>query len=167
MIKHLPKLIAGLILISLYYAITLPHYETLTDGMEDESRSYINQYPNPDQSGGFFGGGYYTVYNGLGSLIALINLGISTFLFILLFIKNVQKRLVNILLLVFLITRLLMFLSNFLAIYTLSEPDKLLVGHYWLLIGEICLFSIVYYTKKFYNKKQIISLLDDDLESSH
>ncbi len=166
MIKHLPTILAALILISLFYAFTLPHYETLTDGMEDESQSYISQYPNPDQSGGFFGGGYYTAYNGPGSLIALINLGICTFLFILLFIKKVQKRLVNILLLVFLITRLLTFLSAILAVYFLSEPDKLLVGHYWLLIGGICLFSIVYYTKKFYSKKQLIGPLDDDLESS-
>lgn len=161
--QHLPKILAGLILISLFFAITLPHYETMTDGMEDETPSYIRQYPNPDQSGGFFGGGFYTTYNGLGSVFALMNTGICILLFVLLFVKKVQKRFVNSLLILFIGSHLLIFLGNHFAGYFLSDPDKLFAGHYWLMIGEICLFTIVYYTKNFSVKRKVMDVLDDEV----
>lgn len=163
MIKRFPKILAGLILASLFYSLTLSNYQTITDGMEDESSSFISQYPHPDQSGGFFGGGYYTTYNGLGSIFALTNIGICTLLFIVLLLKKVHKRFVNILLFIFIGSHFLTFLGNYFAGYLLSEPDRLFIGHYWLMIGEICLFTIVYYTKNFYVKRKVMELLDDGI----
>ena len=52
------KLVSILFFIIICSSLFLPQYETLTDGMLDDLFSFMSQYPNPDQSGGFFGGGY-------------------------------------------------------------------------------------------------------------
>ena len=74
------KLVSVIIFIVICCSLFLPQYEALTDGMSDDSISFMSQYPNPDQSGGFFGGGYYTTLNGFGSFNTILNVIFSFFI---------------------------------------------------------------------------------------
>ena len=157
------RILAGLILVSVFYSMTLPHYEAFNDSIIHNNYTKLHVRPNPQQSG-MFSGGYYTIHNGLGSIFAILNLGICTLLFSSLFFKKVRKSQINLLLIFFIATHLLTAIGNYFTGYLLTPSDTLFVGYYWLLIGEMALFTIVYYTKKFPGRINNRDILDDQTE---
>lgn len=126
------------------YSLVLPHYETITDGMLDDDPSFIHQYPNPDQSGGFFGGGYYTTFNGGRSINSIFNVILSGITTVIFFIPNLSRRMLLIPFVCFIVLLCFTFLEIMIAPYLLSEPDKLFLGYYLLRIAEIGIFILAF-----------------------
>lgn len=130
--------------------------------MSDDSFGYISQYPNPDQSGGFFGGGYYTTFNGFASLNAILNVFLSLITALLIFFPGLTKKMLIAPLIIGIILFVLKILEIVIAPYLLSESDDLLSGFYILRICEIGIFWLVF-SKAAKNTSEIISdnLLDN------
>lgn len=158
-IKILSVIIFTIICCSLF----LPQYETLTDGMMDDSFSFMSEFPNPDQSGGFSGGGYYTTFNGFGSLSAMLNIMISCSITIMLLIERLSRKILLFLFIFMIISLLLSFLDIVNAPALLSEPDTLKIGFYTVRLLEMVLFYLAFIEFKQLHKTKIerADLLDD------
>lgn len=140
----LARIVGGLLLAGVISAIYLPFFESFSyDSTIDSSFSVISERPNPHQ-GGHFGGGFYVIRNGFGSIIALFNCGIGVLLFIILFLTPSKRALVNLLLVLFLFSQLLMLIGMIAAPMVLSDPDKMLAGYFLMMACEIGLFRLVY-----------------------
>lgn len=122
----------------------LPHFEVLTDGLMDESFSFMSEYPNPDQSGGLFGGGYYTTFNGFGSLSAILHALISSILTIMLVNQRLIKAIIKVLFFLMIILNVLSMLDMVMAPAFLDDSVKLKIGFYVLRILELTLFYFAY-----------------------
>ena len=147
------KLVSILFFIIICSSLFLPQYETLTDGMLDDLFSFMSQYPNPDQSGGFFGGGYYTTFNGLGSLNAILNVIISFFIMIMILNERISRKFLLSMFIFMIILHLLSLFELILSPLLLYEPDTLKIGFYILRIMEMALFYFA-----FVNDKQLLKI---------
>lgn len=139
-------------------AFFLPFFESFDESIIHRPLSIISERENPQE--GHFGGGYYTTYNGFGSLLALFNFGISIFLFAFLFVQTPKKVFVNTLLALFLLSHLLVFIGMILAPLVLTPAITLLLGYFVLTIFEIGLFKLVYMRIK---RVTSVHLSDSDL----
>lgn len=149
------KLVSIICFIIVCCSLFLPQFETLTDGMLDDSFSYMYQYPNPDQSGGFFGGGYYTTFNGFGSFVSILNVLISFFIMIMLLNERLSKKNLLSLFIFMIVLHLLSFSEVLMAPFLLSEPIRFKVGFYILRIMEMALFYFAYANIKYLHKTKI------------
>ena len=149
------KVVSVICFIVICCSLFLPQYETLTDGMLDDSFSYMSQYPNPDQSGGFFGGGYYTTFNGFGSFMSILNVLISFFLMIMLLIDRISRKNLVSLFIFMIVVHLLSFSEVLFAPVLLSEPIRLKVGFYFLRIMEMALFYFAFAKIEYLHKTKI------------
>lgn len=129
-------------------SLFLPQYETLTDGMFDNSFSFLCQYPNKDQSGGFFGGGYYTTFNGFGSINAILNVLFSFSIMIMLVSENLSRKNLNYLIIIIALLQMHSLFDLIAAPYFLNEPDVLKIGFYILRIMEAALLYLAYFIIK-------------------
>jgi|SRR5690554_386061 len=161
--KSFIKILGITIFIIICCSLFLPQYETLTDGMMDDSFSFMSQYPNPDQSGGFSGGGYYTTFNGFGSTSAILNIVVSFFITIMLVNERLSRKILLFLFILMLMTLLLSLLDIVIAPAFLNESDRLKIGFYVLRISELALFYIAYVEFKRLHKTKIerSDLIDD------
>ena len=132
--EHFPKIIAGSILAFILYSIT-----------ED-----------------FYNG--FKIFNGVHFIFTISNGIICVILFITLLVNKVRKYLVNALLIIFILICLLKLPGNYLSSMLFNVPGNLFTGDHWFLIGEMCLFTIIYYTKKFPGRANNNSLLDDQTD---
>lgn len=153
--KPFIKLVSVIIFITICCSLFLPQYETLTDGMLDDSFSFVSQYPNPDQSGGFFGGGYYTTFNGFGSFNTILNVIISFFIIIMILIKRLSRKILLSLFMLMIVLHLLSLLELIIASYLLNEPDALKIGFYILRIMEVALFYFAFVNYKQLHKTKL------------
>lgn len=161
--KSFVKILSVIIFIIICCSLFLPQYETLTDGMMDDSFSFMSEYPNPDQSGGFFGGGHYTTFNGFGSLSAIFNIVISFFITIMLLNKTISRKILLVLFILMIISLLLSLLDVVIAPALLSEPDTFKIGFYIVRLLELILFYLAYakYKQQNTTKVERANLLDD------
>jgi hypothetical protein len=161
--KSYIKLVSVIIFIAICCSLFLPQYEALTDGMSGDSFSFMSQYPNPDQSGGFFGGGYYATFNGFGSLSAILNVVIAFFITIMLFIERSSRMMLLSLFILMIILHLLSLLDIIIAPFLLYEPDTLKIGFYAVRLLELALFYFAFIELKKLHKTKIKSsdLIDD------
>lgn len=161
--KFSNKNLGVIIFILMCCSLFLPQYETLTDGMMDDSFSFMSEYPNPDQSGGFFGGGYYTTFNGFGSLSAIFNIVISFSIIILLFNERLSKKKLLFLFILMIISLILSVLDIIIAPVLLNEPDVLKIGFYTVRLLEMVLFYIAFVELKQLHKIKVksLDLIDD------
>ncbi|TSJ46526.1 hypothetical protein [Fluviicola chungangensis] len=153
--KSFIKILSITIFIFICCSLFLPQYETLTDGMMDDSFSFMSEYPNPDQSGGFFGGGYYTTFNGFGSTSAILNTVVSFFITIMLLNGRLSRKVLLFLFILMMITLLLSLLDIVIAPTFLNESDKLKIGFYALRVLELALFYFAYAELKRLHKTKI------------
>ena len=149
------KILSIIIFIIICCSLFLPQYETLTDGMLDDAFSFLSQYPNPDQSGGFSGGGYYSIYNGFGSLNAILNVICSFLIMIMLLNKRLSRKILRYLFILMIILQLLSLIEIFIAPFLLSEADTFKSGYYILRIMEVALFYIAFVYVKDLDKTKI------------
>lgn len=152
-----------LLFIATCCSLFLPQYETLTDGMLSNSFSYMSQYPNPNPSGGFSGGGYYATFNGFGSLNAILNVVIALFITIMLFFERSSRMMLISLFILMITLHLLSLLDIIIAPFLLNEPDTLKIGFYALRLLELTLFYLAFIELKKLRKSKIKSsdLIDD------
>jgi hypothetical protein len=136
------KLMSVIFFIFIIYSLFLPHYQTLTDGMFHDSFSFCNQYPNKKE--GFFGGGYYTTFNGFGSLNAILNVICSFLVLMMLLFERLTRKNFRYLFVLIIILQLLSLLEIITAPLLLNEPDSLKSGYYILRILEVGLFCIAF-----------------------
>ncbi len=149
------KILSIIIFIIICCSLFLPQYETLTDGMLDEAFSFLSQYPNPDQSGGFSGGGYYSIYNGFGSINTILTVIISFFITIMILNERLSRKLILSLIVFMIILYLLSFLEVIMAPFLLSDPDRLKIGFYNVRLLEMALFSFAFIELKQLNKAKL------------
>lgn len=157
------KIVSVIIFIAICCCLFLPQYETLTDGMSDDSISFISQYPNPDQSGGFFGGGHYTTFNGLGSLSTILNVVISFLVTFMLFIERSSRKILLSLFVLMIILHLSSLLAIIIAPFLLNEPKTLKIGFYAVGLLELALFYLALVMLNHLHKTKIerSDLIDD------
>lgn len=131
--------------------------------MLDDSFSFISQYPSPDQSGGFFGGGYYATFNGFGSINTILTVIISFFITIMILNERLSRKLLVSLIIFMIILYLLSLFEVIMAPFLLSEPDRLKIGFYTVRILEMALFYFAFVELKQLRKTKIESadLIDD------
>lgn len=141
------RILGGLFFAGMITALFLPFFESFTEAIIHRPLSIISERPNPHQ-GGHFGGGFYTTYNGFGSVIALFNIGIALFLFNMLFLTPSKRMVVKVFLTFFLLSHALIFLGMIAAPFVLSPPDKMLSGYFVFTASEIGLFRVVYWLVK-------------------
>lgn len=146
--KFWSKIISVLLLLTIICSLFLPHFESLNDGMLDESISYLSKHPNPDQSGGLNGGGYYVTYNGFGSLNTIWNTVCSLIITLLIMTEKVTKQLLVYLFIFVIILFVLSIVEIFSAPFFLMETDSLKSGFYVLRILEVTLFYIAFTSVK-------------------
>ncbi|MBR9859584.1 hypothetical protein GYB22_02310 [bacterium] len=142
--KSFIKLVSVMIFVAICCSLFLPQYEVLTDGMLGDSLSFISQCPNPDQSGGLFGGGYYSTFNGFGSLNTILTVVISFLITIMLFNERLSKRLLLSLFFLMIILHVLSLLKIIIAPFGLQEPDTLKIGFYAVRLLELVLFYFAF-----------------------
>jgi len=143
------RILGSLLLTGAITSLYLPFFESFTESIIHRPLSIISERPNPHQ-GGLFGGGFYTTYNGFGSIIALFNCVIATLLYMLIFRKTPIKMPFNILLTLFIASHLLIIAGMIMAPFVLSPPDKMLSGYFLQLLCELFLFVLVYRARKRY-----------------
>lgn len=143
------RIVGSLLLAGATLALFLPFLESFTESIIHRPLSIISERPNPQQ-GGFFGGGFYTTYNGFGSIIALFNCVITTLLYILIYSKTPIKTPFNTLLTLFIVSHLLIFAGMIMAPFVLTPPDEMLSGYFLQLFCEFSLFLLVYKARKRY-----------------
>lgn len=144
------RVLGGMLLAGIIIALYLPFFESFNnESIIHRPLSIISERPNPHQ-GGHFGGGFYTTYNGFGSVLALFNFGLSALLFILLFRKDSIKTTFNTLLSLFILSHILIFIGMIMAPFILSPSDKMLNGYFLQTICETSLFVLVYKERKRY-----------------
>lgn len=156
------KYISLLIFIVLVWSLFLPQYETITDGMLRDSLGFISQYPNPDE-GGLFGGGYFTTFNGFGSLSAILNVICSFIIMIMLVLEELSLKIFKSLFILIIIFHLLSLLDIVIAPYILQDPSTLKNGFYILIIMEMALFYVAFvYVKQLPKTKNFSTDLIDN-----
>lgn len=136
------KIFCVLLLCGIVFSLFLPFYETFQcahlpfEGIELSSR------PNPQQ-GGFFGGGFYTTFNGFGSIYALFNTIISGILVSAVISDKNFRSLLRVLRFLFIGSLLWLVLLNYCVHPSmLTPPDDQLSGFYLLTGSEIGLFIV-------------------------
>lgn len=148
--------------IAICCSLILPHYETITDGILNNSISFISQFPNPDPSG-FFGGGYYTTFNGFGSLNTIINVVISFFITIMLYKEKLSRRILLYLSILMIVLHLLSILDIIIAPFLLNESDTLKIGFYTVRLLELVLLYFAFVqVKELQIRNTESSVLADD-----
>ena len=148
------KLVSVIAFIAICCSLFFPQFETLTDGMLDDSFSFMGEYPNPNQ-GGFFGGGYYTTFNGFGSLNAILNALCSCLIMILLLNERLSRKTLRYLFILMIILQLLSLFEYMIAPFLLNEPDNLKSGFYILRIIEVAMFYFAFVYVKDLDKAKI------------
>lgn len=133
LITHLVLL--ACVLLSLF----LPFFESFQRAIIHSPAFVINIRPNPQQSG-FFGGGYFTTYNGFASPIAWFNVIIS-----ILFVAFAQKisssiKILRALLILFILSNVLHLVHIIAAPFLLSPSDTLLIGYFLMTFAETGLY---------------------------
>jgi uncharacterized membrane protein len=131
--------------------------------MLDDSFSFMSQYPNPDQSGGLFGGGFYTTFNGFGSLNAILNVICSFFIMIMLLLESLSRKTLRYLFIFLIILLFITLIEIIIAPFLLSDPVRLKSGFYILRIMEVALFYVAYVNVKKLDKTEIekVDLIDN------
>lgn len=157
------KLLSVITFIAICCSLFLPQYETLTDGMLDDSFSFMSQYPNPDQSGGLFGGGFYTTFNGFGSFNTILNVLFSFFIMIMILNDRISREILLSVFILMIILHLLSLAEIIIAPYLLREPDTLKIGFYIIRIMEMTLFyfAFVYVIQLHKTKIKRTDLIND------
>lgn len=154
--KSFLKFSSVILFILIVCSLFLPQFETLTDGMLDDAFSFLSQYPNPDQSGGFSGGGYYAIYNGFGSFNAIFNVICSFLIMIMLLKERLSRKKLRYLIILMLVFLLLSLFEIVVAPFLLSEADTFKSGYYILRILEVALFYIAFVYVKDLDKTKTV-----------
>jgi hypothetical protein len=142
------KIICTLLLVGILVSLFLPFYETFQYAYLPFEGIEISSRPNPDQ-GGFFGGGFYTTFNGFGSIYALFNTVISGILVSAVISGNNFRSLWRVLCLLFIGSLLwLVFLNCCVHPSLLSPSDNQLTGFFLLTGCEIALFIVTHKLSK-------------------
>lgn len=136
------KIFCVLLLVGIVASLFLPFYETFQYAYLPFEGIELSNRPNPQQ-GGFFGGGFYTTFNGFGSIYALFNAFISGILVSAVISGKNFRSLLRVLRLLFMGSLLWLVLLNYCVHPSmLTPPDDQLGGFYLLTSCEIVLFIL-------------------------
>lgn len=140
-------------------SLFLPYFETFNSAVIHSQNLVMSTRPNPQQSG-FFGGGYFTTYNGFASPIALFNVVISILPVV--YARKIysSKRVLTLLLMLFILSNLLHVVHMIAAPLLLSPSDTLLIGYFLMNCAETGLFILAYRQNHQNRSKESEELLD-------